>query len=138
MEIRIFEGLPDEAKYIRETVFVKEQGFTDEYDENDATAKHFVMFDGEKAVATCRVFEKEEKGVYMFGRMAVLKEMRGKDLGSRMMDAVKEFVGGNGGKMIVLHAQLQAKGFYEKNGFTAYGEIECEQDCPHIWMKKEI
>ena len=138
MEIKVFNGLPDEAKYIRETVFVKEQGFTDEYDEKDAAANHFVMFDGEEAVATCRLFETGEPGIYMFGRMAVLKELRGKSLGRKMMDAVKEYVAGQGGKGIILHAQLHAKGFYEKNGFSAYGEIECEQDCPHIWMKKEL
>lgn len=138
MNIKVFNGLPDEAKYIRETVFVKEQGFTDEYDEKDAIAKHFVMFDKKRAVATCRLFETENPGVYMFGRMAVLKELRGKNLGRKMMDSVKEFVAENGGKSIILHAQLHAKGFYEKNGFTAYGEIECEQNQPHIWMKKEI
>lgn len=138
MKIKIFEGLSDEARYIRETVFVKEQGFVDEYDEKDAIAKHFVMFDGEKAVATCRIFETDKPGVYMFGRMAVLKEMRGKNLGRKMMDEVKKYVAENDGKGIVLHAQLHAKGFYEKNGFSAYGEIECEQNCPHIWMKKEL
>ena len=138
MYIKIFNGLPDEAKNIRETVFVKEQGFTDEYDKKDDLAKHFVMFDGGRAVATCRVFETENPGIYMFGRMAVLKELRGKNLGRKMMDAVKEYVAGQGGKGIILHAQLHAKGFYEKNGFSAYGEIVCEQDCPHIWMKKEL
>ena len=138
MDIKIFKGLPDEAKNIRETVFVKEQGFVDEYDEKDAVASHFVMFDGEKAVATCRVFETENPGTYMFGRMAVLKEMRGQNLGRQMMNAVKEFVKGQDGNGIILHAQLHAKGFYEKNGFIPYGEIECEQDCPHIWMKTDF
>ena len=138
MKIEIFNSLPDEAKYIRENVFVQEQGFTDEYDENDDIAKHFVMFDGEKAVATCRIFETDETGVYMFGRMAVLEELRGKNLGREMMESVKKYVSENGGKGIILHAQLHAKGFYEKNGFSAYGEVECEQDQPHIWMKKEF
>ncbi len=138
MDIKIFKGLPDEAKNIRETVFVKEQGFIDEYDEKDAIASHFVMFDGEKAVATCRLFETENPGIYMFGRMAVLKELRGKNLGRKMVEATEKHVCNNGGKGIILHAQLQARGFYEKNGFSAYGEIEYEQDQPHIWMKKEL
>ena len=37
---------------------------------------------------------------------------------------------------ISLHAQLQAKPFYEKLGFVAYGEIDYDEDCPHTWMKK--
>lgn len=138
MKIEIFDNLPDEAKYIRETVFVKEQGFTDEYDEKDAVAKHFVMFDEEKAVATCRLFETDEPGVYMFGRMAVLKDLRGQGLGRKMIDFAEKFVRKNDGNAVILHAQLRAKEFYKKNGFTAYGKIECEQDQPHIWMKKEF
>ena len=31
---------------------------------------------------------------------------------------------------------LQAKPFYEKLGFVAYGEIDYDEDCPHTWMKK--
>ncbi|MBR5586890.1 MAG: GNAT family N-acetyltransferase [Clostridia bacterium] len=138
MEIKTFIGLPQEAKNIRETVFVKEQGFTDEYDEKDAVATHFVMFEDGKAIATCRIFEKEEKGVYMFGRMAVLKQLRGKNLGRKMIEAAQNFVSEQGGKKIILHAQLHAQGFYEKNGFSPYGEIESEQGCPHIWMEKEL
>ena len=37
---------------------------------------------------------------------------------------------------VCLHAQLQAKPFYEKLGFKAYGEIDYDEDCPHTWMKK--
>ena len=28
--------------------------------------------------------------------------------------------------------------FYEKQGYLPYGEIELEEDCPHIWMRKII
>lgn len=28
--------------------------------------------------------------------------------------------------------------FYETIGYTQYGEIEDDQGCPHIWMKKEL
>lgn len=37
---------------------------------------------------------------------------------------------------VCLHAQVQAKPFYEKLGFKAYGEIDCDEFCPHTWMKK--
>ena len=39
---------------------------------------------------------------------------------------------------VCLHAQLQAKPFYEKLGFKAYGEIDYDEYCPHTWMKKEM
>ena len=45
MEIKIYNQLPDEAKEIRLEVFVKEQGFEEEFDDIDETAAHIVLFD---------------------------------------------------------------------------------------------
>ena len=39
---------------------------------------------------------------------------------------------------LYLHSQLRAKKFYEKCGFVSFGEIELEENCPHIWMKKSL
>ena len=47
MKFRIYTaGLPEEAKKIRLEVFVKEQGFEEEFDSVDDTAAHIVLFDG--------------------------------------------------------------------------------------------
>ena len=46
MEVKIYNNLPDEAKEIRLEVFVKEQGFEEEFDDIDETAAHIVLFDG--------------------------------------------------------------------------------------------
>lgn len=46
METKIYNQLPDEAKEIRLEVFVKEQGFEEEFDDIDETAAHIVLFDG--------------------------------------------------------------------------------------------
>ncbi|WP_329887796.1 hypothetical protein [Pseudoramibacter faecis] len=42
MEIRKQAGLPPDARTIRQTVFVDEQGFYDEFDALDKTATHLV------------------------------------------------------------------------------------------------
>ena len=42
------------------------------------------------------------------------------------------------GNTIRLHAQISAKGFYEKQGYAAYGEEDLDEDCPHIWMRKTL
>ena len=55
-EIRVYEELPEAAVQIRTTVFMEEQGFVNEMDEIDSIATHFVMYEGENPVATCRVF----------------------------------------------------------------------------------
>ena len=44
MFIKIYDEIPEEAKTIREAVFIKEQGFKDEFDEIDDVAKHVLLF----------------------------------------------------------------------------------------------
>ena len=44
MDIKIYDTLPDDAARIREEVFMKEQGFHDEFDSTDKTAAHIVLY----------------------------------------------------------------------------------------------
>ncbi len=134
-QIRIYDTLPPEALTVRITVFVEEQGFTDEVDDIDSIAAHPMMFNGDEPIATCRVFPAADG--YILGRLAVLKEYRGQSCGRAMLVAAEEYVRSVGGNSIALHAQCHAQAFYEKCGYTACSEVEDEQGCPHIWMKKE-
>lgn len=43
MFIKLYDEIPKEAKTIREAVFIKEQGFKDEFDEIDDVAKHVLL-----------------------------------------------------------------------------------------------
>ncbi len=137
MTIKTYTTLPKEAAEIRQEVFVKEQGFCEEFDSVDKVAYHIVLFTDEKAVATCRYFL-NENGSYTAGRIAVLKEYRGKKFGSAVLGAAEEQIKQLGGDSVFLHSQLRAAEFYEKLGYSSYGEIDFEEDCPHIWMKKEL
>lgn len=138
MKAKIYKSLPIEAKRIREEVFIKEQGFIREYDEIDDIATHIVVFDGNEPIATCRVFESRDHESYTLGRLAVKKEYRGKGVGSGVVAEAERYVAGLGIKNMILHSQLTAKDFYQRLGFSEYGEVEYEEDCPHIWMKKEL
>lgn len=137
MIIKTYKTLPKEAAQIREEVFVKEQGFREEFDSVDNNAHHVVLFAEGEPVATCRYFTGKD-GSYIVGRIAVLKEHRGKKFGSTVLAAAEKEIKRSGGKSVILHSQLTATAFYEKLGYTAYGEIEPEEDCPHIWMRKEL
>lgn len=99
MIIRKYEYLPEEAKEIRTQVFMKEQGFKDEFDEVDNRAIHLVLFDeDEKALGTCRVYFNEDKSCYSIGRVAVLKSCRGKNLGAELIKGAEEAVKAQGGR----------------------------------------
>lgn len=137
MRIEQFQGVPKEALTVRITVFVEEQGFVDEIDEIDSVATHFVLFDeAQKPLATCRAFAQD--GTYVLGRLCVLKEHRGRGYGGAMVAAAEDYVRSVGGESLALHSQYHAKAFYERLGYIAYGEVEDEQGCPHIWMKKQL
>lgn len=136
MEIRFYDALPQEAAAIRTAVFIEEQGFCGEFDETDNTAKHLVAFDGGRAVGTCRVFPVREG--YAVGRIAVVKERRGEHIGARLLSAAERAVRELGGRRVVLHAQAQARAFYEKQGYTPYGLPDEEEGCPHLWMQKDL
>ena len=90
------------------------------------------------AIATCRVFWNEEMNAFALGRLAVIAESRGKNIGSILVNEVEKYVRLRGGTEIVLHAQCRATGFYGKLGFVEFGEVQDEEGCPHIWMRKML
>lgn len=138
MDIKIYDTLPDDAARIREEVFMKEQGFHDEFDSTDKTAAHIVLYIEGIPAGTCRFFPGQEEGEYVIGRIAVLKEYRGEGLGSKVLTAAESAIQDAGGQKAILHAQQQARLFYEKLGYTAYGEPDLDEGCPHIWMRKKL
>jgi predicted GNAT family N-acyltransferase len=133
----LYNSLPEEAADIRNVVFVKEQGFTDEFDAIDERSWHVIVYDGEKAIATGRVFSDSETD-YHIGRVAVLKEYRSCGIGRIVMKTLEQKAKELGAETIHLGAQCQAEEFYRKAGYKASGEVFLEQMCPHITMTKKL
>lgn len=136
--MKVFNNLSKDAIFVRQTVFVDEQGFKDEFDEIDKTAVHLVAYDGNKPIAVCRFFWSDERASYLIGRLAVMKEYRGLQLGAKMIAKAEELIKEKGGKEVQLHSQKRATGFYEKQGYSICSEMEYEEYCPHYWMKKDL
>lgn len=136
MNIKHYSYLPDDAKAIRQAVFVDEQGFKNEFDDIDGDCVHIVIYDGEKPIATGRYYI--ENGNYTIGRVAVLKPYRGTGLGVQIVREAERLIKLDGGDSVVLHAQCRVKPFYEKQGYSAFGEIDYDEYCPHCYMKKEL
>ena len=124
MNAKTYTTLPQEAKNIRIKVFMKEQGFENEFDNIDQISSHIVVFDETKPVGTCRFFK--ENNHYTIGRVAVLKESAEKEI-KRIS-----------GDVIVVHAQVRVSSFYEKQGYIQFGQIDDDEGVPHKWMKKRI
>ena len=138
MYINTYEHLPIEAQKIREAVFMEEQGFHNEFDEIDSYAAHLILYDEKIPIATCRFFRQDSCEDYFIGRIAVIKEYQGKNIGADLLKKAETQMKKMGGKRIFLHAQYQVKNFYEKQGFSSYGEIGLVENCPHVRMFKKI
>ena len=139
MKTKIFSSLPEAARDIRKKVFVDEQKFTLEFDDKDEIAAHLVIFDEDGTpIATCRIFKDCNKEFYVVGRLAVIKEYRGKKLGSLLLNEAEKYVKEKSGKCIIIHAQQRVTEFYKKAGYTEFGDVEYDEGCPHIQMKKYI
>lgn len=135
---KVVQGLENcpQAAEIRKAVFVEEQGFVNEFDNIDGEAYHALLSSGEKAIATGRLFK--EHGEWHIGRVAVIKECRGKELGRKIIELLESKAAELGAQEVGLSAQVRVKGFYEKLGYQASGEEYLDEYCPHITMKKKI
>ena len=133
LQVRIADWHKDNAdlRRIRESVFIQEQGVTpeQEWDSDDATATHFIAYEGDFAIGTARLLADG-----CIGRVSVLKDWRGLNVGEHLMRAVIKEAERLGLKQQILTAQVQAAGFYERLGFTAVSDEFLEAGIPHIDM----
>ena len=133
LQVRIADWHKDNAdlRRIRESVFIQEQGVTpeQEWDSDDATATHFIAYEGDFAIGTARLLADG-----CIGRVSVLKDWRGLNVGEHLMRAVIKEAERLGLKQQILTAQVQAAGFYEHLGFTAVSDEFLEAGIPHIDM----
>ena len=128
----------EDAFAVRVAVFVDEQGIprSEELDDLDATAVHCVAYAGGVPVAAGRLLPAE--GYAKIGRMAVLAEHRGSGIGGKVLQALEREGAVRGIRCFKLSAQLTARAFYERHGYTAIGDVYDEVDIPHIAMEKRV
>lgn len=138
MIIKEYNVLPDEAVRIRTEVFVKEQGFTREFDDIDNYAVHLVAFENGRATAACRFYWDKERSSYIVGRIAVLKSYRGRNIGSAILREAEKKIKELGGMQVFLLAQERAESFYKKQDYYEVDKHCYDEFCPHVWMKKVL
>ena len=77
-----------------------------------------------------------EKNYYLIGRLAILKDYRKQNLGSKLIQRViKDILKQDKKTTIELHAQLDKVEFYKKNGFEPFGTTFIEANIDHIGMR---
>jgi predicted GNAT family N-acyltransferase len=119
---------------IRTRVFVQEQGVPVdlEWDGLDEHAYHVIAFAADGTpIGTGRLLQDAH-----IGRMAVVKEWRGRGVGSALLDMLLVVANKMGYDEVRLHAQTRVRNFYLQKGFAAHGEEFIEAGIPHVAMAR--
>jgi predicted GNAT family N-acyltransferase len=141
IELLSWDEARERAAPLRFEVFVAEQGVPREIelDELDADCLHALAYDeANRAVGTGRLLPaaaEEGRQVSHIGRMAVLREMRGRGVGAALLRALMSAAQERGDAEIALSAQTHAIGFYRSHGFREEGAQYMEAGIPHQSMR---
>lgn len=141
----------DEVFALRHEVFVVGQDVPEELerDDLDAVADHAVarldgvlvgtgrLVDGRIDVEG-RLVPQTPGTVGTIGRMAVADAVRGAGVGRALLDLLVARAAERGLPEVELHAQLHARGFYDRAGFAPFGEVYLEAGIEHLGMRRRL
>lgn len=131
-----FERCQDELLEVRRRVFVEEQRVPVELerDELDPRCLHVVAREtGGAAIATARLTPERQ-----VGRMAVLREWRGRGVGEAMLAALSRLARDRGARELWLNAQVAALDFYRRQGYLPHGARFMEAGIEHQAMRRKL
>ncbi|MFC7077844.1 GNAT family N-acetyltransferase [Haloarcula halophila] len=139
LEVGDDDAVGDEARQVRRSVFIDEQGVSEseEMDDKDGAATHLLLSDGDRPVATARYRFVDETTVKI-ERVAVLSQYRGEGLGIRIMEAAEAAARDDGAMEAVLHGQRRVEEFYTGIGYEIVSDEFEEAGIPHVEMRKEL
>lgn len=138
---------------VRETVFVHEQRvpIEEEWDELDPHCLHVLARDTQGVpVGTGRLIPPPMDSAAMLpahasfppaariGRMAVLRDWRGRGVGAALLAALLDTARAHGWRRVTLNAQLNALPFYARHGFVPAGPIFEEAGIQHRAMSRVL
>jgi len=121
---------------VRRTVFIEEQNVPEEeeWDDLDESCQHLLALDRKNnPIGTGRLCEHG-----YIGRMAVIKDWRGKGVGGALLRKLMDIAQQTGNLKLVLNAQTSAAGFYARYGFSAEGDEFTDAGIPHLKMTRYL
>ena len=128
-----------EVAALRTRVFVEEQGVPPEIEQDaaDATAVHVLSRDAAgRVVATGRLLVRGATA--SIGRMAADPAVRGRGHGAAVLGELHRQAVLRGVTEVELHAQVSARGFYERAGYATVGEQYEEAGIAHVTMRRSL
>ena len=109
---------------------------TSDTDGEDAQ-RHFVLKNDDSILAGVIAVHVDTQ-VVRLRQLWVLPDVAGSGKGRGLLAAVEDVLRRNAYQNITLHARLSVRGFYEKCGYFAEGQVFEEVGIPHIIMNRRI
>jgi len=137
-EVRRADWARDEEalRLVRYTVFVVEQKVPEslEWDGIDAGCEHAIAWSAEGHPVGCGRLLPDGH----VGRMAVLREWRGRGVGGAILQRLTALAAERGHAKAMLNAQSHAIPFYERHGYRVVGDPFDEAGIPHVAMERAL
>ncbi len=123
---------------LRRVVFIEEQAVPEalEADGLDGRAVHLLAVLDGRPVGTARLLVEGDHA--KIGRVAVLREARGRGIGAALMEAAVAALRRRGVREATLGAQVHALAFYERLGWEAHGPEFDDAGIPHRAMRMAL
>lgn len=142
MDIRVIaHGSEDyeQMKQLRQDVMRTPLGMvlSDSDIEGEAMQILIAAFEGKTMLGSV-IFKPLGEGVIKLRQMAVSDASQGKGVGKQLVRFGEELALTQGYTTVDLSARVSAQVFYEKLGYTAYGEAFEDVGLPHIMMTKTL
>ena len=136
-EARTSEEL-EAALRLRGRVFCDEQGVSPEAEQDgrDPEALHVLAYQDGRLVGTCRLLVDGDRA--RLGRLAVEPGLRGRGTGAAILTEAESVARRAGAETVRLHAQVGARGLYERAGYEAQGEVFLEEGIEHVTMERRL
>ena len=140
---KIFDASPStraSAFYLRYLIFVLEQSILPnlEFDPLDANDREYlVIFDGPLPVATVR-YQKSEQNCLNPDRLCVHPDYRNLGLGTALLLEIETRASNEKCTTAKLSAEITARAFYERNGYSVASAVFEEDGIPCVNMKKDL
>lgn len=126
--------------FIRMNVFVLERTIPleEEFDELDLPETVYtVIYDDKRPVATGRYIQENETTARLT-RIATLKEYRGRQLGSQVVQSLENYAAEQQVRQCLIHAETDALPFYLSLDYVPISDIYLEDGVPCQTLQKQL
>ena len=95
---------------------------------------HFAALDERGSVVGTVILKPLSAGLVKLRQMAVAPSLQKSGIGRKLVELALQTARARDFKVMELHSRMSARGFYEKLGFKAEGEVFTESTLPHVKM----